>query len=128
MKPTITKSDENIEVLSRMVSSGYYKGEIESSKFVLKRISLANNILIYGIDDGNGKYRLKADLWFPMNLAYYFFLILTVVVFSIALFNQKWAAILLIIVAIPIILFTNYYQKKKELETFTNKFLSFKST
>ncbi len=128
MKPTITKSEENIKVLSKMVSSGYYKGEIAESKFVLKRIALANNILIYGTDDGNGKYLLKADFWFPMSLAYYFFLILTVIVFTIALMHQKWAAVTLIIIAIPIIIFANHHQKNKELESFTNKFLSFKST
>jgi len=128
MKPTLTKSVQNIEILNKLVSSGYYSGEIENSKFTFKRSAFPNNLGIFGTDNGNGKYNLKADFFMPMRICYYIILLMSLVFFTIFLIMQKWVSVLLIGIIVPIIVLSHNYKRKKELEIFTNKFLTFKNT
>ena len=69
MIQTITKTERSINTLYKLISSGYYEGEIGDEKFELCRTKFPVNYRIIGTLNENEKYEISFDYIFPMNIA-----------------------------------------------------------
>jgi hypothetical protein len=67
MKESIRKNPKNIAILNKLISSGHYKGFVESHSFELKRNHFPNNFGIFGDLTENNGFRIKSDFTKPMK-------------------------------------------------------------
>ncbi len=125
MKQIITKSDQNIKILNKLVVNGFYNGYIGTEKFELMRNRFPNNYRLIGILNGDGNYDLKFDYKPPMNIAAKFLLVFGILISLISLFKGNWVLPVALIV-FGLIFFIGFkLEEKKEVNLFTDKLLEF---
>lgn len=128
MKNTITKNPDNVSILHNLISSGHYKGFINSDNFELVRNHFPNNFRVIGNLNENGKFLVSSDYAKPLYYSVKVFDILGIIV-SIAIFILKtnWIIPLLYFCIRLVSSIYSKSNKAKQMQLFTSKFLEFKS-
>ena len=125
MKQTITKNDNNLRILNKLIANGFYNGYVETEKFELMRNRFPNNHRLIGILNDAGNYDLKFDFKSPMNIAGKILLALGILISIISLIKGSWI-LPIVLVIFGLILFADFKLKeKKEINLFTDKLLEF---
>ncbi len=125
MNQTITKNEKSIKILNKLIADGFYTGYIGPERFELVRNHFPNNHRLLGLLNENGKYEIKLDFKYPMNIAVKILLILGILTSIISVIRGNWL-IPISLVVFGVILFVDFkIKQKKEIERFTNKFLEF---
>lgn len=112
-----------MKTLYKLISSGYYKGEIQENRFDLMRTDFVVNHKIIGVLNSNGKFDTKSINKNP--LAFNIFLIISTILSTLSFFNFIWIVSLIFVIFLIPILGMEYYKRRKEMNIFTSKFLSF---
>ncbi|WP_303316423.1 hypothetical protein Q4Q34_06350 [Flavivirga abyssicola] len=129
MRRTITKSDKNLKILNKLITSGFYNGYVGVDKFELTPNRFTNNHRLIGVLNDSENYDLKFDLKFPMNVAAKLLLGFGILTSIIMLIIGNWLFPIFFFI-IPFLIFYIAFKvnEKKEIGLFTDKLLEFHKT
>ncbi|WP_282076141.1 hypothetical protein [Maribacter aquivivus] len=123
MRQTITKNDKSLRILNKLITDGFYKGYVGPEKFELLRNGFPNNHVLNGLLNNEGKYDVKFNFKYPMDIAakvlFGFGILMTV----ISILKSNWLIPVVSVLTGLFILIDFKLKEKKEIDRFTSKFL-----
>lgn len=126
MKQTITKSDQNLKILNKLVANGFYNGYVGTEKFELIRNHFPNNYRIIGILNNENKFELNFYFKKPTNVVVKIAIGIGLVFSIILLVNGTWFLTLPFFIIPFLITFIDFkLKKKKEIKLLISKLLEF---
>ena len=126
MKESILKNPKSISILHQLISSGHYKGFVESESFELKRNLFINNFGIVGVLDKNERFQIKSDFTTPMKYLVKLFNIVGILIaLFLAFIKSNWiVAIIYFVFRLASYVYVNI-KSEKEIRMFSSTFLEF---